>query len=215
MAVRQPSPRCQTHLRHRQASVGKNTVYVPEPADDGEKKDGPLSCSTLLLFAGTWVDAVAKDPNKPAAQREQLLARARHAYNDVLQREPKNVDAWLGMGQMYQVTGEMERLHEIEKKVTTMYPQDAKVWAWVAVRQAQAKNWDTAASSYQRAVTLDPDNRMYRIHLGFTLARARRYSEGYEWLSRSMREADARYNLAEMMIHNGDVDKRDWNCGYV
>ncbi len=69
------------------SSVGKNTVYVPEPADDGEKKDGPLACSTLLLFAGTWVDAVAKDPNKPAAEREQLLARARRAYNEVLQAQ--------------------------------------------------------------------------------------------------------------------------------
>ncbi len=111
------------------------------------------------------------------------------------------------MGQMYQVTGEIEKQHEIERKVTAMYPEDAKVWAWVAVRQAQAKNWEPAATSYQHAVNLDPDNRMYRIHLGFTLARAKRYTEGYEWLSRSMREADARYNLAQMMIHNGDVDK--------
>ena len=48
---------------------------------------------------------------------------------------------------------------------------------------------------------------MYRIHLGFTLARAGRYDEGYEWLKRSMREAEARYNLAMMMIHNGDKER--------
>ena len=120
---------------------------------------------------------------------------------------PKNVDALLGLGQMYQVTGELDKLREIERRATTQHPQDAKVWAWVAVRQAQTKNWTEAAQSYHQAVKLDPENRVYRIHLGFTLARAGRYDEGYEWLSRSMREADARYNLAQMMIHNGDVDK--------
>jgi Tfp pilus assembly protein PilF len=187
--------------------MGKNSVYVPEPSEDADKKDGPLSCSSMVTFANLWIDFVAKDPNKPAAEREQLLNRARLVYQDVLQREPKNLDALLGLGQMYQVTGETEKLREIEQKVLSLYPQDAKVWSWVAVRQAQAKNWDGAVDSYQHAVKLDPDNRVYRTHLGFTLARSGHYSEGYDWLSKSMREADARFNLAKMMLHNGDLEK--------
>jgi Tfp pilus assembly protein PilF len=187
--------------------LGKNSTFVQEPPDDGNTKDGPLAATTLVLFANAWVDAVAKDPNKPAAEREQLLAKARRAYQEVLQREPKNVDALLGMGQMYQVTGEADKLRDIEQKVTSLNPNDARVWEWVAVRQAQAKKWELAAESYQKAAKLDPENRTYRIHLGFTLARAGRYAEGYEWLSRSMRESEARFNLAQMMIHNGEMDK--------
>jgi tetratricopeptide (TPR) repeat protein len=187
--------------------MSKNSVYVPEPTDDPEKRDGPLSCSSMVTFANLWVDVVAKDPNKPAAEREQLLNRARLVYQDVLQREPKNLDAMLGLGQMYQVAGETDKLREIEQKIITLFPQDAKVWSWVAVRQAQAKNWDAAIDSYQHAVKLDPDNRVYRTHLGFTLARSGRYSEGYDWLIKSMREADARFNLAKMMLHNGDLEK--------
>jgi tetratricopeptide (TPR) repeat protein len=187
--------------------LGKNSIYVPEPADDPEKKEGPLACSTMVLFANLWVEMVAKEPNKPSAEREQLLNRARLVYQDVLQREPKNVDALLGLGQMYQVSGEVDKLREIEQRMISQYPQNAKVWSWVAVRQAQAKNWDAAIDSYQHAVKLDPDNRVYRTHLGFTLARAGRYPEGYEWLSRSMREADARFNMAKMMLHNGEVEK--------
>lgn len=187
--------------------LGKNSLYVPEPADDPEKKEGPLASSSMVTFANLWVEIVARDPNKPAAEREQLLNKARLVYQDVLQREPKNVDALLGLGQMYQVAGEVEKLREVEQRAISQYPQDAKVWAWVAVRRAQAKNWDSAIDSYQHAVKLDPDNRVYRTHLGFTLARAGRYSEGYEWLSRSMREPDARFSLAKMMIHNGEVEK--------
>jgi tetratricopeptide (TPR) repeat protein len=188
-------------------STAKNSVFVPEPTDEGELKEGPLASSTTILFANMWVEAVAKDPNKPAADREALLAKARGVYQDILSREPNNVDALLGLGEMYQVAGEIDKLREVEKKATSLHPKNPKVWAWVAVRQARAKNFDEAAESYHQAVKLEPDNRMYRIHLGFTLARGGRYAEGFEWLSRSMREAEARFNVAQMMIHNGDIEK--------
>ena len=184
-----------------------NAVYVPEPTDNSSVKDGPLAATTLIVFANTWVESVARDPSKPAAERDRLLSQAQQTYQDVLRREPKNVEALLGLGQLYQVTGETEKLHEIEQKASTLHAKNPKVWAWVAVQQGQAKAWDAAADSYHKAAQLDPENRMYRINLGFTLARGKRYSEAYEWLSRTMREAEARYNLAMMMIHNGDTDK--------
>ncbi|HKB04112.1 MAG TPA: tetratricopeptide repeat protein [Gemmataceae bacterium] len=192
-----------------------NSIYVPEPADDAAKKDGPLATSTLILFANMWVESVAGDPTKPAADRERLLTQARATYQEVLQREPKNVDALLGLGHMYQVTGEQAKLAEVEQKLRSMHAGSAKVWAWMAVRHAQAKDWDTAAECYHQAAKLEPDNRVYRIHLGFTLARAERYEEGYAWLSRCMKESEARYNLAMMMIHNGHAEKAKKQLGYA
>lgn len=197
-----------TAMAHQSPLVqGKNTVYIPEPTEDDVKKDGPLAASTMILFANAWVDAVAKDPNKPAAERDRLLTQARGVYQEVLAREPKNVDALLSLGEMYGVTGEREKQLEIEQKAISLHGNNPKVWAWVAVRQSQVKNWDAACDSYQKAVKLDPENRMYRIHLGFTLCRATRYTEGYEWLGRAMKESEARYNMAMMMVHNGDVEK--------
>ena len=187
--------------------TSKNSIYVPEPADESAKKEGPLAASTLLLVANMRVDAVAKDPNRPAADREANLKSARELYQDVLAREPRNVDALWGLGTLYQVSGEHDKLKEIEQRATSLHANNAKVWEWAAVRQAQAKNWEAACVSYHKAVQLDPENRLYRIHLGFTLARNGRYAEGYEWLSRSMRESEARYNLAKVMLHNGDDDK--------
>ncbi len=125
----------------------------------------------------------------------------------MLKREPKNAEALIGLGQLYHTSGEHEKLTEIEQKLRTLHPNNAKVWGFIAVRQGQARQWDAAAESYHKAAKLDPDNRMYRIHLGFTLARAGRYEEGYAWLSKSMKEVDARYNLAQMMIHNGQIEQ--------
>jgi Tfp pilus assembly protein PilF len=186
---------------------GHNSVFVPEPADDGVAREGPLAPSTMLLFASMWVEAVSKDPNKPAADRDRLLTQARHAYQDVLHKDPHSVDALIGLGGLYQVTGESQKLREVEQRAKTLHPNNAKVWAWVAVRRAQAKDFDAAVEAYGQAVKLDPENRLHRIHLGLTLARAKRYEEGREWLLKTMREGEARYNLAMMMLHNGDTDK--------
>jgi tetratricopeptide (TPR) repeat protein len=188
-------------------STAGKSVFVPEPVDDGPVKDGPLAPSTMLVFANVWVEAVSQDPNKPAAEREQLLCQARQAYQEVLQRDPKSVEALLGLGQLYQVTGETDKLREVEHRAKTLHPTNPKVWAWVAVRRAQAKDFDAAAECYHQATKLDPDNRLYRIHLGLTLARSGRYDECREWLMRAMREGDARYNLAKMMLHNNEPEK--------
>ncbi|HVK15117.1 MAG TPA: tetratricopeptide repeat protein, partial [Gemmataceae bacterium] len=183
----------------------KAAVFSAETPDDG-KKDGPLAPATLVTFANTCVDAVANDPNKPAAEREQMLARARDLYQQALAREPKSVDALLGLGRMYHISGEAAKVAEVERRLKAEHPKDAKVWGWMAVRAGQAKQWDTAIQCYHTAAKLDPDNRVYRTHLGFTLARVGRYREGYEWLKTSMKEANARYSLAQMQIHNGHVE---------
>src|SRR3954470_6950825 len=87
----------------------KNSVYVPEPADDADKKDGPLAASTKLAFASSWVEAVATDPAKPAGERDRLLSQARLVFQEVLAEDPKNVEALIGLGEMYKVTGEADR----------------------------------------------------------------------------------------------------------
>jgi Flp pilus assembly protein TadD len=188
-------------------SSGKNSVFVPEPADDGPKKDGPLAASTKLVYASMCVEAVAKDPTKSPAERERMLGQAREIYQDVLATDPKNADALTGLGELYSLTGEQDRLAEVMVRAEKTHSTNAKVWAWVAVKHGQAKNWAAACDAYARAVKLDPDNRTYRMHWGFTLARAGRYEEGYAALARAMREPEARYNLAMMMVHNGDLER--------
>ena len=195
------------------ASTKANSIYVPEPPDEKTVKDGPISAATIIVYANMCVEMVAKDPNRPSAEREQLLAQARMKYQDVLRQDPKNIDALMGLGQLYQVSGEAEKQREIIQKATSLHANNAKVWAWVAKQQAMANNWPAAIDAYGHASKLDPDNRVYRIHLGFTLARAGRYDEGYACLSRCMREAEARYNLACMMIYNGEMDKARMELG--
>lgn len=181
------------------------SVSIMEPIEtETVKKDGPLEPKTLIVYANTCVEVVARDPAKPPAERERLLTIAKNNYNEVLKKDPNNLDALMGLGSVYQVTGEGEKLAEIEARTIKAHPKDGRVWSWIAIRQGKAKEWDQAAESFLKASQCDPDNRMYRIQLGFTLARARRYDEGFEWLRRSMRTHEAHFNIAQMAAHNGD-----------
>ena len=141
-------------------STVKNSVFVAEPADEVEKKTGPVGASTKVLYANMCVEALANDPNRPAPDREHSLGQARQIYQEVLASEPKNVEALTGLGDLYQVTGEKDRMAEVIARVTKLHANDAKAWAWVAIKHAQAKDWAGAADAYGRAMKLDPDNRM-------------------------------------------------------
>src|SRR5262245_16372469 len=134
------------------SSPGGNSVYIPEPPDEVAPKEGPLAPSTLVVFGNTWVEAVAADPSKPAADRDKLLNKAQIAFHEALRRDPKNVDALFGLGQMYHVTGELGKLREIEQQIKTQHPNDPKAWAWVAVHEARMKNFDADDESLNEEV---------------------------------------------------------------
>ncbi len=193
------------------APVTANTpksVTVTEPTETASvKKEGPLDNSTMIIYANNTVEVVARDPSRSPADRERMLSQAKSIYNDVLKKDPNNLEALMGLGSIYQVTGEADQLAAIETRAMKLHPKDGKVWSWIAIRQGKAKDWDHAAESFHKATECDPDNRMYRIQLGFTLARGRRYDEGFEWLRRSMRTHEAHFNIAQMASHNGDTGR--------
>jgi tetratricopeptide (TPR) repeat protein len=206
-ALNQPAP--------TSTASARSTVIQEPPDDPAVQKSGPLSPATLVVFANSWVESSLKNPNQNPAERERLLSQARQFYNEAAQREPTNVEPLLGLARMYAMTGEIEKLNSIEARLKAEHGGKAKVWAWIAVRQGQTKDWDGACENYHKAVKLEPDNRLYRTHLGFTLARAGRYEEGYAWLSRSMKETEARYNLSLMMVHNGQTEPAKQQLHYA
>ena len=61
-----------------------------------------------------------------------------------------------------------------------------------------------SVASLTKAIQLDPTNKTLQTRLGLTLARAGRYQDGLNVLSKIMSEAEARFNIARMMKHNQD-----------
>jgi tetratricopeptide (TPR) repeat protein len=170
------------------------------------KKDGPVGAPLLVQFAEVKLQAAA-DAQKSQAEREALCNDARVSYQKALQTDPKCLDAMLGMGRMFALLKDKEKCIDWYQRAAKANPLNAKVpYEEGRVLGANFKDKDAAIQCLHAATQLDPDNRNYRKELGMTLAWAGRYEEAFAWLKRVMPEAEARYNIAGMMQHNGHDD---------
>ena len=64
--------------------------------------------------------------------------------------------------------------------------------------------WDAALKNFKMAADLDPDNRRYGKTLGLSLAWAGRYEDSMVYLKKHLGEAEAHYNLAQLLHHKKD-----------
>lgn len=179
--------------------------FAMNSIDDG-KKSGPVKVETLIALGNVRVQAAADD-KRSTQERENLANQARISYEQALKREPKNVDACLGMARMYAVVRDREKCLEWYQRALKGNTNPGDIhYEMAKVIGGKFKDKPAAVQYLQAAVKALPDNRTYRTELGFTLAWAGRYDEGYTYLSKTMPEAKARYNLAGIMEHNGKIE---------
>ncbi len=174
--------------------------------DRRAKNEGPIKVETLVTLGNVRVQAAA-DENRSNAEREDLAKQARTVFQQALSREPKNLEATLGMARMYAVVREKDKCMEWYQRAAQTNPNKGEIWFEMGKCMGSTfKDRDTAIACLHTATRVSPEDRRYRTELGFTLALAGRYEESRAWLSRTMPEAQARYNLAGMMKHNGHTE---------
>lgn len=174
---------------------------VPQPAvAAGDGKPSKLKPSTLVTM-GALKEQAADDPNRPAADAEQLRYQARMEYLKALETDAKFLPAYLALARSYAATDEREKALATFRRAAAASPKDAAVPFERGTAQARWKDWPGAVESLQMAAKLDPENKQYAKTLGLTLARAGRTDEAYAALAQCMNEAEARTNVARMLKH--------------
>jgi hypothetical protein len=171
-------------------------VEAAPPRRPGQKG---LLPDTETEFANTHVQVALGDPTPP--NKDELLDMARHRFQRALKQDPKHKGAMLGLARMYVKTGERDRAAAAFKTYIDAYPKDADVHHEAAMACARFQDWAGAVAWCEAALRLDPDNRTYRKTLGFCLARAGRWDEAFAAMTRVMPEAQARYNVAAVLLH--------------
>ena len=192
-----------SHTPKPSVNTGEPPLGRVSSKDDKRKDNAPIKVETLLALANVRVEAAA-DVNRTSAERENLQNQARLFLQQVLQREPKNLEAMLGMARLYQTQQDRDKTVEWYQRAAKAYPANGDLLMEMGTAMTKVfKDRDMAIHCFHAATKVDPDNKTYRKALGFALAHAGRYEEGYAWLSRCMPHAEAHYNLARMMDHNG------------
>jgi tetratricopeptide (TPR) repeat protein len=167
------------------------------PLASGKRKPKP---STLVAY-GEIHERAATDPGRSPAEQTELRNRARAAYQQALQIDPKNRQALMALTRLYTAEGDPDRAVATLNEAIRDYPKDAALRYELGMCHARRKNWDVALQSMQMAVQLDPDNRRYKESYGLCLARAQRFEESFAVLAKLEGHAQAHYDLARMMHH--------------
>jgi tetratricopeptide (TPR) repeat protein len=179
---------------------------VPPPPAEPQRTN--LKPSTYLSM-GALTEQAAEETERPQAERDGFRHQARQSYQKALQVDPKYAPAYIALGASYMAEGDRAQAQAMFQKAIELAPNDAALWSDLGTIQAKGKDWTAAITSYSRAAQLDPGNRPLETRLGLTLARAGRYEDSLNVLAKVMPEAEARYNVARMMKHNGEDTAAD------
>lgn len=166
---------------------------------------GPPKPDTLAVLAQVQLDAAFQDNTLPAS-REMLLDQARQGFLKALRQDPKNPTALLGLARYYARLGERSKALEVYQRYLHSYPEDKEVRHELALVHAQWKDWNGAVYWCDEALRLDPESRQIRKTKGFCLARAGRHDEALAVFQQIMPESLARYHLARVLEHLGQVE---------
>ena len=169
--------------------VGCETVHTTRPSGTSEpplvsrkppveaKDNTPPKLETLIAWANVRLSTAAM-PDRSERDRDQNVKEAQAAYQQILRRDPKNLDGMLGMARSYKIMEEKDSCVAWYQKAAKAVPTNASIWGEMGQALEVLHDRDAAIHCYHIATQIDPDNKDYKKTLGFALARAGRYEEG-------------------------------------
>src|SRR5438552_1789268 len=96
--------------------------------------------STYVAF-GELHEKTATEPGRSRAEQEELRNKARLAYQQALQIDPKNLPALTSLARLYTSEGDYERALTTYNRAIQDHPKDASLRHELGMCQARRKNW--------------------------------------------------------------------------
>ncbi len=176
----------------RQRKTGQETsLYPPEVVQQDSLPKTELDLKNPLQLHLSY-----------AKLQEQLghLTEARSSYEKVLAKDPKSVDAIIGLGRLDMLAGRNEQAEQRLRQAVEMSQGSAESLHALAQFMVSQQRHTEAVVEMQKAVRAAPRNTQYKHDLGLTLARAQQYDEALRVLSETVSEAEANYNVGYIAL---------------
>lgn len=170
------------------AAVGPVSYEEPVKIEPATKISDPLS---LKLRYAKWMEEVE---NFPEAQAN---------YNIVLQERPADIEAVLGLARIDQLAGRGEAAEAGFKKALGLKPESAVAMNALGQYYVSQQRFAEALPLLNQAMAADPDNKMYRFHVGIAMARSGDVSAAMPHLVESVGEATAHFNMGMICKSQG------------
>ena len=134
------------------------------------------------------------------------LPEARGQYQSVLEDDPKNVDAIIGLARVEAASGDAEKAEKLYREGLKLRPQSAPARFFFGQFLSQQQRWNEAAEQYHAATLAQPHETRYRHALAVSLARQGDIDTALSHFIRTVGNAEAHYNVALILHEQGLVD---------
>jgi len=170
-------------------------------------KDDPKSLPRLRIAFAKFKEDEAKALEREPELQFKVRDQARMLYQEALQFDANCLDAYRGLGRVYVDLSDFDRAQETFKKAIAKFPKESVFWFELGQLHNRRKEFPEAIECLNKALQMDPENRVYITTLGFTLARTGQTEQGMVLLTRSMGLASAHYNVGRMLLHLQRTDE--------
>ena len=170
-------------------------------SQSAKRTDKPkaLQTETMRLLAEMRSDAAEVAMQQPE-ERQAMLKSSDEYYQKVLQQSPDHTGATRGLARLKDQMNDTAASQELYQQMIQKNPKDGALWLEFAMTKARREDYTTACDILRQGMEHDPQNVTLKKTMGFLLAKAGRIDEGCQWLTQVMPEADARMNLAGLMM---------------
>ncbi|VTS08150.1 tetratricopeptide repeat protein [Tuwongella immobilis] len=183
------------------ASTGEPPLAGGMLSRSSRKSSEPkvLRPDTLMLLAEMRTDA-ANAGGYSDSQRQALLQSAKDHYQQVLAQVPNHAGAMRGLARLHDQSGDVASAHQMYQQMLQQTPKDGSLWYEYAMSKARRQDYQGAIETLHQGMGYDPQEANLKKAMGFCLAQTGRVDEGCQWLMQTMPEADARANLAGVLL---------------
>lgn len=158
------------------------------------------------------VDEIPQAPKNPARLKMaygQLMeengqyAEARKNYSDVIELQPKNVEAILGLARIDQISGNVDQAEQGFRRAAKLDSSSAAAQFGLGQFYASQKRWKESSQALTKAMLAAPDETRYRYALAVSLVHAGDVDSALPHFIRTIGEAEAHYNVGLILQEEG------------
>lgn len=161
--------------------------YLGDRSSDGLPGDHPSVTPTATVAPSDIVD--------PALVK---------AMEDKVKQNPKDVESWRALGQMYDRTGEFAKAENAQRKLVALAPKDVNGHLALGVALFQQKKLAEAEKAWKQAVEIDPKSVQAYYNLGFLYLSQEKKAEAVAVWNKVV-ELDPKSTLAEQVQSHIDA----------
>lgn len=198
---------------------GQNKITTIEtPRPPAEAPDDPVPSKSLNPFAeqpkrepklelamATLCERNAAALKDNPEKQFRQLDDARKMYQEILNYDPRNIEAFRGLTRVYIAQRDFARASATMQKAIEVHPSHAQLFADWSVVHSKQSDFAGALAKLTKAREIDPENQEFMKMMGVNLVCSGQVDAGIEMLTRARGRAAAHYYVARLYKRTGQI----------